>query len=106
MHRVLAMGTVLLGALLITPAFGAGDAAKGKALFEQCSVCHYPDKAEKKIGPGLKGLFQKKKMANGKRPTEANIRAVIEQGGNGMPAYKQILSPAEIEHLIAYLKTL
>jgi len=87
-------------------AFAAGSAAKGKEVFDQCSVCHNADSDEKKIGPGLKGLFKKDKMANGKAVNEANVRNQINDGGNGMPAYKDILSDQEKEDLIAYLKTL
>jgi cytochrome c len=83
-----------------------GDAAKGKAVFEQCGVCHNADSTEKKMGPGLKGLFKKDKMSNDKKPTEANIRTKIDEGGNGMPPYKDLLSDQEKEDLIAYLKTL
>ena len=83
-----------------------GDAAKGKEVFEQCSVCHNADSDEKKMGPGLKGLFKKAKLSNGKPANEANIRAFVDQGGNGMPAYESILSKTEKDDLIAYLKTL
>jgi cytochrome c len=83
-----------------------GDAAKGKVVFEQCAVCHNPDSDEKKMGPGLKGLYKKEKMINGKKPTDATVRARIDEGGNGMPAYKDMLSDAEKDDLIAYLKTL
>ena len=84
----------------------AGDAAKGQETFQQCGVCHNADSTEKKMGPGLKGLFQKEKMSNDKKPTEANVRAKIDEGGNGMPAYKDMLSDEEKNNLIAYLKTL
>jgi cytochrome c2 len=83
-----------------------GDAAKGKEVYEQCGVCHNADSDEKKVGPGLKGLFKKDKLTNGKKPTEANIRAKIDEGGNGMPAYKDLLSDQEKDDVIAYLKTL
>ncbi len=84
----------------------AGDPVKGKAVFEQCAVCHDAASDAKKLGPGLKGLFKRAKLENGKPPTEANIRAVIDAGGNGMPPFKAILKPAERDDLIAYLKTL
>ena len=84
----------------------AGDAAKGQEVFMQCSVCHNADSTEKKMGPGLKGLFKNEKLANGKKPTEANVRTQIDEGGNGMPSYKDMLSDAEKNDLIAYLKTL
>src|SRR5690349_1848811 len=87
-------------------AAGKGDAAKGKEVFQQCAVCHNADSTEKKMGPGLKGLFTREKMNNGKKPTEANVRAKIDEGGNGMPAYKEMLSDDEKDDLIAYLKTL
>ena len=84
----------------------AGNAAKGKAVFEQCAVCHSPDSNEKKVGPGLKGLFKKDKMANGKKPADATVKARIDEGGSGMPAYKDMLSDSEKDDLLAYLKTL
>ncbi len=99
-----ALGAALLGAL---PSAHAADAAKGKELFdEQCSVCHETASTEKKMGPGLKGLFKREKMTNGKKPTVENVTKVIREGGNGMPAYAEILSQEELEHLLAYLKTL
>lgn len=88
-------------------AAGKGDAAKGKEVFDgNCAVCHNADSEEKKMGPGLKGLFKKDKLTNGKKPTEANIREKIDSGGNGMPAYKDILSDDEKDDVVAYLKTL
>jgi cytochrome c len=85
----------------------AGDATKGKDVFESnCSVCHNADSVEKKMGPGLKGLFKKEKLNNGKKPTEPNIRAIINAGGNGMPSYDDMLTPEEKSDVVAYLKTL
>jgi mono/diheme cytochrome c family protein len=97
-----------LGGAAVPFATGAakGDPAKGKEVFEQCAVCHNADSDEKKTGPGLKGLFKKDKLVNGKKPTEANIRTKIDEGGNGMPAYKDLLSDQEKDDLVAYLKTL
>jgi cytochrome c2 len=86
---------------------GAGDAAKGKEVFEQCGVCHNHDSEEKKMGPGLKGLFKKATLANGKtKVTEESVRKVIDEGGNGMPAYAEMLEKKEKDDLIAFLKTL
>jgi cytochrome c len=100
--------TCSVALLIASPAIfaGKGDAAKGKEVFEQCGVCHNADSTEKKMGPGLKGLFSHDKMLNGKKPTEANVRAKVDEGGNGMPAYKEILSDEDKDNLIAYLKTL
>ena len=104
--RVFATCVLLATASRLVMSAGKGDAAKGKEVFEQCAVCHNADSEDKKMGPGLKGLFKRDKMTNGKKPTEANIRARVDEGGQGMPAYKDMLSDQEKDDLIAYLKTL
>jgi len=91
----------------VTALMGAkGDPAKGKEVFEQCAVCHNADSDEKKMGPGLKGLFKRGKLNDGKAANESNIRARIDDGGNGMPGYKDVLDDQQKDDLIAYLKTL
>jgi cytochrome c len=87
-------------------AAGKGDPAKGKEVFEQCAVCHNADSTDKKMGPGLKGLFKHDKLVNGKKVTDATVREKIEEGGNGMPSYKDMLSDTEKDDVVAYLKTL
>lgn len=85
----------------------ADPASRGKQIFQrQCSVCHNADSTEKKMGPGLKGLFKRPTLVNGKKVTEANVRTKIDEGGNGMPSYKEMLSDDEKNAVIAYLKTL
>lgn len=83
-----------------------GDAAKGKEVFEQCQVCHNVDTDEKKMGPSLKGLFKKKTLTNGKPVNDANVLAQINAGGNGMPAYADMLSADDKANVLAYLHTL
>jgi cytochrome c len=83
----------------------AGNVENGKEVFEQCSVCHAVDTDEKKVGPSLKGLYKKPKMTNGKPVNDANVKAIINAGGNGMPAYEDMLTDEERTDLIAYLKT-
>ena len=108
MKNLLRTLSLLATVLVVVPAFltAAGNAEKGKEVFQQCGVCHHTDSVDKKLGPGLKGLFKKAKLANGKPATDANVMAVINDGGNGMPAYKDILTSEEKDHLMAYLKTL
>jgi cytochrome c oxidase cbb3-type subunit 2 len=54
-----------------------------------------------------KGVYQIRTTASGELPTDANIRAVIADGmpGTAMPAWKTKLTGAEIDALVAYLKT-
>ena len=97
---------LLIAFASLAPAQKKGDPAKGKEVFEQCGVCHNVDTDEKKIGPSLKGLFKRAKLKNGKAVNDANVRAVINAGGNGMPAYADMLSEDEKDNVIAYLHTL
>jgi len=83
-----------------------GNPNRGKVVFEVCGVCHNADANDKKAGPALKGLFKKVRMNNGKKPTEDKVRTLINEGGNGMPAYKDLLTEKEKRDLIAYLRTL
>jgi cytochrome c len=83
-----------------------GDAARGKDVFEQCAPCHNVDTDARKMGPSLKGLFRRAKLENGQKVTEETVRAQIGTGGKQMPHYQDILTPQEMDDLIAYLKTL
>ncbi len=83
-----------------------GDAAKGKEAFEQCSVCHNVDSPEKKMGPSLQGLYKRKNLSSGKPVSDENVLNQINNGGNGMPAYADMLSAEDKANLIAYLHTL
>jgi len=101
---LIAMGAI--GVMVAAQAFAA-DAAKGKSNFEDnCSVCHNADSTERKMGPGLKGLFKHDKLANGKVVNEANVTTMINEGGNGMPPFADVLSKAEKEDIVAFLKSL
>ena len=83
-----------------------GDVAKGKEIFEgKCIVCHNPDDNEKKIGPGLKGV-KAGKLPSGKAATHDVILGIVNEGGGGMPAYKELLTDAEKEDVIAFVLTL
>ena len=101
-----AVGAVLVVGSAAQDKAKPGDAAKGKDVFDQCSVCHNADSEETKVGPGLKGIFKHAKLANGKPVSEANVREKINDGGNGMPAYSDQLSEQDKNDVIAYLKTL
>jgi len=84
----------------------AGDIAKGKELFEgKCIVCHNTDSNEKKIGPGLKGT-KNGKLPSGKDATREVILEIVNAGGGGMPAYKELLTEEEKNDVIAYCLTL
>ena len=84
---------------------GNGDRTPtAEVVFQQCSGCHSVETGEKKVGPSLKGLFKKEKLRSGRPATESNIRLVIKRGGDGMPAFDGVLSTAELDQLMAFLK--
>jgi mono/diheme cytochrome c family protein len=105
---ILALAAGLTFSLVARSKAGAdkGDPAKGKETFEQCAICHNVDTDEKKMGPSLKGLFKHKTLASGKPVTDENVMAQINNGGNGMPAYSDMLSAEEKANVLAYLHTL
>jgi cytochrome c len=110
-NKLSVAGAILSASLLATAGmvFGEdkkGDADKGKQVFEQCSVCHNVDSPEKKMGPSLQGLFKKKTLTSGKPVTDENVLAQINNGGNGMPAYADMLSADDKANLLAYLHTI
>ena len=85
----------------------AGDAAKGRQVYsENCSICHFAKSREKKIGPGLEGIFKRGKFADGKKVDDASMRAWIEKGGEQMPPFDEVLNKQQIEDLVAFLKTI
>lgn len=91
----------------------AGDVLAGKKLYRtHCATCHFADATIDKVGPGMKGLFQLKKLPRRGLPaTEENVRKIILEGVGDpkmplMPLYRDLMTPKEIDDLMAYLKTL
>jgi len=117
-NRILKMGMVILGAValigigaLAKEKSGAANSAavgRGKTVFQQkCSVCHYDNSDQKKIGPGLKGISKRGTFTvNGNKVTEENLKTWIENGDQLMPPFKEVLEPNQIKDVIAYVKTL
>ncbi len=79
----------------------------GMELFlKKCSVCHFADRSDKKIGPGLKGLFQMGALPKSGQPVTAkNIEKQLKTPFNRMPSFKN-LTDDEINSVTEYLKTL
>jgi cytochrome c len=117
-HAAILIGAAFLaasGALLAQEAGkkgsgGANAAAvgRGKTVFQQkCSVCHYDNSEQKKIGPGLKGISKRGTFSvNGNKITDETLKAWIENGDQLMPPFKEVLEPPQIKDVIAYVKTL
>jgi cytochrome c len=80
----------------------------GKAIFDQkCGICHNADSTDKKIGPGLKGLYARGTFTtSGNKITDESVTAFIQAGSGMMPPFKGVLEPASLQDVVAYLKTL
>lgn len=80
---------------------------EGSTVFRlKCSACHFSDRTDNKIGPGLKGLFKMQEMPSSKLfVSEANIRKQLKTPLGNMPSFGD-LPPDKTEALIEYLKTL
>jgi cytochrome c2 len=110
MQRIWAITGSAVFCITLAAGFAAGqkkgDVAKGKETFEQCAICHNVDSPEKKMGPSLQGLYKRKTLMSGKPVNDANVLAQINNGGNGMPAYGDVLGADDKANLLAYLHTL
>ena len=93
--------------LLIASALAYGaDPASGKALFEKkCGICHTTDSSERRIGPALKGV-KDGSLPSHKDSTHDAILKQIENGGGGMPVFRELLTKDQKEDLVAYVLTL
>jgi cytochrome c len=108
---LLGTGVLLANAAAKTNNNTAANAAavkRGKDVFQQkCSVCHYDNSDQKKIGPGLKGISKRGTFSvNGNKITDDSLRAWIENGDQLMPPFKDVLEAGQIKDVVAYVKTL
>ena len=88
----------------------AGEPANGKALYEKhCLVCHGPQgKGDGPVGVVLKPPDANFTSAGSKKKSDAELRQVVENGrpGTAMSPWKNQLSQAELNDLLAYVLTL
>jgi mono/diheme cytochrome c family protein len=80
----------------------------GRKLYDDhCDRCHRPYSTKGRKGPGLKGVFQHPYLPlSGLPANDERVRDIIRSGRHEMPAYGQILSPQDLQDLLAYLHTL
>ncbi|MEE8389552.1 MAG: c-type cytochrome [Anaerolineae bacterium] len=79
----------------------AGDPAQGEQVFvTTCAVCHGPDASGSELGPPLIRADVAAKDDDFFRDTIANGRP-----GTSMPPWSGVLSPQDIEDIIAFLRS-
>lgn len=54
------LATAAVVSLAATGAYAAGDADKGKRVFNRCKACHTLEAGKHRVGPSLAGMFERK----------------------------------------------
>ena len=87
-------GILLLGSSSLL----AADLKAGEATYKKkCVMCH----GEKGLGGNALKLNDPRVLGK----TDKEIRKFISEGGKGMPGYQTSLKPAEMDSLMAYLRS-
>jgi mono/diheme cytochrome c family protein len=108
----MAISALIVGISLLRVHLPAEDgiaSAAGADLFlgQGCGQCHYTDRTETKIGPGLKDLLKREQFpASGWSATRKNVRKQLLEPYDSMPSYADRLSEEQIQLLTDYLETL
>ena len=82
---------------------------QGAVLFQEkeCTQCHFTQSRKTKIGPGLKGLFDRERLpVSGQPATEANVRSQLKDPFEDMPSFADRLTEEQRDRIIDFLKTL
>ncbi len=124
MQRIIARTLVIaaLVALVLPASAQAGDVAAGKASYDQtCASCHGPNgKGDGPLAASLPdpkprdlagGEFKFDTDKDGTAGSDADLKNVImkgaaEYGGSVMMAPQMALSEADVDNLIAYIRSL
>ena len=93
----------LLFVLALAPAMLAAD---GAAVYKaKCAMCHGPDGAgQTTMGKNLK--LRDLRSADVQKQTDAQLNKWIADGKGKMPAYKGKLTPADIDALVAFIRSI
>jgi mono/diheme cytochrome c family protein len=97
---------ILTSLLCLSALAFAQDPVDGKRLFDtKCGVCHSTDTPETRIGPSLKGA-KTGMLSSGKYANHTSILKRIDEGGNGMPVFRELLTKEQKENIASYVLTL
>lgn len=108
---------ILLLALIMTAfamplAVQAADATLGEKTFtKRCAVCHNPLTAQRKIGPGMAGVFGREAESGIGKLTESRLHEWLQnpkslKPNTRMPKYGPMQDAGLRQAVIDYLKTL
>lgn len=123
MQKILAAAFACV--IVVSPAWAAGDASKGEAVFKRCTACHaVGEGAKNKVGPELNGIVGRKVAAapgfnystafkakgeEGWSWDETHLTAYLADPKGYVPgtkmAFPGLKKPDEIADVITYLET-
>ncbi len=90
----------------------AADVELGEKIFnKRCKVCHNPLTAQRKIGPGLKGVYKREAESGIGILTEARLHEWLQnpkslKPNTRMPKYGAMQDKVQRQAVIDFLKTL
>jgi|SRR5215469_3897628 len=92
--------------LLALAGFAAADDTAGKSIFtSKCAICHGPNGDGKSpIGKTLN--IPDFHSAQAQKMTDAEMKAIVTNGKNKMPAFKDKLTDAQIDQVVDYVRHL
>jgi mono/diheme cytochrome c family protein len=83
-------------------AYTPANVHAGEQVFlQRCFACHSINQGETRIGPSLFHV-----MKGPKAVSAAAIHIQLRDGKGKMPPFKDILTPDDVDHVIAYLHSL
>jgi cytochrome c6 len=100
MTRVLVIALILLSSAVIV------SAQNGKNIFtSKCAICHGPDgRGDSPVGKSLKVVDLH--SADVQKMSDADLKTVITNGKNKMPAFKGKLTDAQMNDVISYIRVI
>ena len=94
-----------IGCHTVTPL--SPQEAEGKHLYaSRCAHCHEENDLQlKKVPPDLHGVFSHDKLPSGAPATDQEVKRVVLNGKNMMPAFTGRFTEEQMAALLAYLHT-
>ena len=103
------MNLRLMAALFLTLAltgFATADDAAGKNIFSsKCAICHGPS-GDGKTSIGKTLNIPDFHSAAAQKMTDAEVKAIVADGKNKMPAFKGKLTDTQIDQVVDYVRHL
>jgi mono/diheme cytochrome c family protein len=100
--RLLCSSTGALAQEPAAKAYSAANVQAGQGVFlSVCFQCHSVNKGEVRVGPSMYGI-----MKGPHAKSAAEVRLQVTKGKGKMPPFETILTPDQIDQVVAYLHSL